>query len=173
MFNTINKRIMNRKEFNEKFIAELNNVDEARLFIAAKVYKNYFESAADAKAIKSVLIEKFNNEPSSWLVDEVAREYNKIKDFTPDNLQIWANYREFGNVDAPIAKPDGDFLAVSFKGIDVDIDGQRFSITNSEYVTIPANQYTNNGEYATISFATITKLLQIRGHLAEIARLVN
>ena len=165
---------MTRKEFNEKFIADLHNVDDARLVIATKVRKYDFESAADAKAIKTIIIAKFNDDSSSWCVHEVANEYNRIKDFTPENLQIWVNYREFGNADEPIAKANGDFLAVSFKGVNVTIDGQEFTVTNSDYISVPANHYGGDGgEYATISFAAIDKLLRIRGHLAEIARLVN
>ena len=72
---------MTRKEFNEKFIADLHNVDDARLVIATKVRKYDFESAADAKAIKTIIIAKFNDDSSSWCVHEVANEYNRIKDF--------------------------------------------------------------------------------------------
>ena len=91
-----------------------------------------------------------------------------------DNLQIWANYRKYNNVDAPIAKANGNFLAVAFQGVNVTIDGQEFTVTNSEHISVPANHYTGDGnEFATISFAAIEKLLQIRSHLAEIARLVN
>lgn len=164
---------MARKEFNEKFIADLQNVDAVRLIIATKVRKYDFESAKDTEAVKAILIAKFNDDASSWCVNEVAHEYEKIKDFTPDNLQVWANYREFNNADEPIAKSNGDFLAVSFKGVTVDIDGQSFSVTAADHITVPANHYSENGEYVSINYATMEKLLQIRSHLAEIARLVN
>ena len=164
---------MTRAEFNEKFIADLHNVDEARLVVAAKVRKYEFESVTDVKAIKDTLIARFNEDTGSWCVNEVAHEYERIKDFTPDNLQIWENYRKFGNSDEPIAKSNGDFLAVSFKGVNVDIDGQLFSVTSADHISVPANHYSENGEYVTINYATMQKLLQIRGHLVEIARLVN
>lgn len=164
---------MTRAEFNEKFIANLDNLDEARLIIAIKVCSYEFKSITDVKDIKSTLIAKFNDDTASWCVNEVAHEYERIKDFTPDNLQIWANFREFGNNDEPIAKSNGDFLAVSFKGVNVNIDGQLFSVTSDDYISIPANHYSENGEYVTINYATMQKLLQIRGHLTEIARLVN
>ena len=164
---------MTCKEFNEKFIANLRNVDATRLVIASKVRKYDFESAADAETIKVILMAKFNDDAASCCVNEVAHEYERIKDFTPDNLQVWANYREYGNVNEPIAKANGDFLAVSFKGVTVDIDGQSFSVTAADHITVPANHYSKNGEYVTINYETMEKLLQIRGHLAKIARLVN
>lgn len=164
---------MNRKEFNEKFINELENVSSARLIIASKVRRYEFENVEDCTTIKKILREKHEADESSWCVNEVAHEYNRIKDLDGDNLQIWANYRKYNNVDAPIAKSNGDFLAVSFKGVTVDIDGQPFSVTSADHISVPANHYSENGEYVTINYATMEKLLQIRGHLSEIARLVN
>lgn len=164
---------MTRNEFNEKFINELENVSNIRLVIAAKVRRFEFETVEDATAIKKTLKENYEADISSWCVNEVAHEYNRIKDLDGDNLQIWANYRKYNNVDAPIAKSNGDFLAVSFKGVTVDIDGQSFSVTAADHISVPTNHYSESGEYVTINYATMEKLLQIRGHLAEIARLVN
>lgn len=165
---------MSCKEFNEKFINELNNVSSARLIIASKVRSFDFNGDEDDTTIKKILREKYNEDNSSWCVHNVAEEYNRIKDFDGENLQIWLNYRKYNNADAPIAKANGDFLAVAFQGVNVNIDGQEFTVTAADHITVPANHYDGNGgEYATISFATIEKLLQIRGHLAEIARLVN
>ena len=165
---------MTRNEVNEKFINELENVSNIRLVIAAKVRRCEFENVEDAASIKKVLREKYEGDTSSWCVNEVAHEYNRIKDLNGDNLQIWSNYRKYDNADAPIAKANGDFLAVAFQGVNLNIDGQEFTVTAADHITVPANHYDGNGgEYATISFATIEKLLQIRGHLAEIARLVN
>lgn len=164
---------MSRKEFNEKFINELENVSTIRLIIASKVRRYEFENAEDATTIKKILREKYEADESSWCVNEVANEYDRIKDLDGDNLQIWANYRKFGNANEPIAKANGDFLAVSFKGVSVEIDGQLFSVTSADHISVPANHYGENGEYVTINYATMEKLLQIRGHLTEIARLVN
>lgn len=165
---------MTRKEINEKFINELDNVSAIRLILATKIRKYDFDGNEDATAIKKILREKYEADSASWCVNEVAEEYNRIKDLNGDNLQIWSNYRKYDNADAPIAKANGDFLAVAFQGVNVNIDGQEFTVTAADHITVPANHYDGNGgEYATISFATIEKLLQIRGHLAEIARLVN
>lgn len=164
---------MQRKEFNEKFINELDNVSATRLIIASKVRRYEFENVEDDATIKKILREKYEADDASWCVNDVAHEYNRIKDLDGDNLQIWANYRKYDNVDAPIAKSNGDFLAVSFKGVTVDIDSQSFSVTAADHISIPANHYSESGEYVTINYATMEKLLQIRSHLAEIARLVN
>lgn len=163
---------MGRKERNEQFIASLDNVSNVHLLVAAK--KRYELNGMDIDKIKKYLKDTHAEKPDSWIVDDVAGEYDRIKHLTGDNLQIWENYRKYGNYDEPIAKPNGDFLAVSFKGIEVNIDGVDLTITNTEYITIPINGCDNSGnECATISFAMMEKLFKIRGHLAEIARYVN
>lgn len=163
---------MGRKERNEQFIAGLDNVSNVHLLVAAK--KRYELNDMSVDDIKKCLKDTYAEKPDSWLIDDIVVEYDRIKHLNGDNLQIWSNYRKYNNYDEPIAKPNGDFLAVSFKGIEVNIDGIDLTITNTEYITIPTNGCDNSGnECATISFATMEKLFKIKMHMAEIARYVN
>lgn len=163
---------MSRKERNEQFIASLDNVSNAHLLVTAK--KRYEFNDMTVDTIKQYLKDTYAEKPDSWLIDDIATEYDMIKHLNGDNLQIWSNYRKYGNYDEPIAKPNGDFLAVSFKGIEVNIDGIDLTITNTDYVNIPANGCDNSGnECATISFAMMQKLFKIKEHMVEIARYVN
>lgn len=163
-----------RSERNAEFIAKIDSLSITILRVACYKVANHLPDLNDMDFVILALKNMYEEQNDSWIIDDIAGEYNQIKGFTPDNLQIWANYRRYGNCDKPIAKSNGEFLAVAFASVNVMIDGTNYTITHDDCVTIHANCETSSGfPYCNVNYATMQKLLQIKEHMHEIARLVN
>lgn len=164
---------MGRKETNAKFIAGINGLSMSVLRVACYVNYGNLAPLENMEEVVGKLKKRFADNEDDWCVYSTANEYERIKNYTPNNLQIWANYRRNANSDQPIAKANGDFIEVKVDGIKVVIDGTPLVINDCDFVTIDAN--CGNGEemWANVSFAAMEKMVQIKNHWNEIKRLVE
>lgn len=162
-----------RTERVAEFMSNIDNLSTAILRIACYIRQNYLPELNDMAPVISNLKEEFAERPESWIIDDIACEYNRIKDMSEHNLQIWSNYRRKGNTDKPIAKANGDFIEVKAEGIRVTIDGASINIDNNDFVTIYADCGNGEDNWANVSFATMQKIVQIKEHWNEIKRLVE
>lgn len=163
-----------REERVKEFMANIDNVSVAKLRVACYIRKNNLPELNDMVPVISRLKEEFAERPESWIIDDIAGEYNRIANMSDHNLQIWSNYRRKGNVDQPITKGNGDFIEVKAKSIRVIIDGTPISIDDHDFVTIYPDSGNGEEEYwSNISFAAMQKIIQIKEHWNEIKRLVE
>lgn len=162
-----------RKERVAEFMANIDNLSIARLRVACYVRQSYFPELNDMAPVIAKLKEEFVERPESWVIDDIADEYNRIANMSDYNLQIWSNYRRNGNADKPIAKANGEFIVVKAEGIRVTIDNNVVVINDCDFVTIDANLGGGEDCWANISFAAMEKMVQIKNHWNEIKRLVE
>ena len=164
---------MGRKETNAKFIAGIDGLSMSVLRVACYVNAGNLAPLNDMEEVVRKLKDRFADNEDDWCVYSTAMEYERIKDYSPNNLQIWANYRRNANADQPIAKSNGDFIEVKADGIKVVIDGTPVVINDCDFVTVDANCADGEGMWANISFAAMEKMVQIKNHWLEIKRLVE
>lgn len=164
---------MGRKETNAKFIAGIDGLSKAVLRVACYVNAGNLAPLEDMEEVVNKLKKRFAENEDDWCVYSTANEYERIKNYSPNNLQIWTNYRRNANSDQPIAKANGDFIEVKAEGIKVTIDGASVVINDCDFVTVDAD--CSNGEqmWANVSFAAMEKMVQIKNHWLEIKRLVE
>ena len=164
---------MGRKETNVKFINEIDTLNKNILRFACYVNYGNLAPLENMDQVIDKLKYRFAENEDDWCVYSTANEYERIKNYSPNNLQIWANYRRNANAEQPIAKANGDFIEVKAEGIKVTIDGAVVVINDSDFVSIDADY--NNGEdtWARVSFAAMQKMVQIKNHWLEIKRLVE
>lgn len=162
-----------RKERVAEFMVNIDGLSVARLRIACYVRQNSLPELNDMAPVITKLKEEFAEREDSWIIDDIAAEYNRIANMSEHNLQIWSKYRRNGNTDQPIAKANGDFIEVKAEGIKVTIDGASVVINDFDFVTVDAD--CGNGEqmWANLSFAAMEKMVQIKNHWDEIKRLVE
>lgn len=162
-----------RKERVAEFMANIDTLSIARLRVACYVRKSHLPELSDmAKAIDALKAE-FAERPESWVIDDIANEYDNIANMSEHNLQIWANYRRNLNADRPIAKANGDFIEVKAVGIKVVVDGTTICIDDHDFVSIEADCGSDVGTWSNVSFAAMEKMVQIKNHWSEIKRLVE
>lgn len=172
--NNLNIKIMKpRSERVAEFMANIDNLPINRLRAACNVRRAYLPKLDDMTAVINKLKEEFAEKPESWVIDDVADEYGRIENMSERNLQIWTNYRRNCNADSPIAKANGDFIEVKAEGIKVTIDGNTVVINDCDFVTIDANCGGGEEMWSNVSFAAMTKMVQIKDHWNEIKRLVE
>lgn len=162
-----------RKERIAEFMANIDTLSFAKLRVACYVRQNNLPELNDISQVIIDIKQEFDERPESWIIDDIACEYNRIKDMSEHNLQIWANYRRNCNVDSPIAKGNGDFIEVKAEGIRVTVDGASINIDNNDFVTIYGDCSNGEDNWANISFAAMQKIVQIKEHWKEIKRLVE
>lgn len=161
-----------RKERNAAFVAAIDNVSEKHFMVACKK-RNYEIGGKSFEKAKDFIKNEFDKDEASWVVDDIASEYNDIKDYNDDNLEIWEDYLVNNNANRPIAKANGDFLNITFEGIRVNIDGISYTISDADFVSIDATEHCEDEHWANVSFAVMQKLIQIKQHMSEIKRLVE
>lgn len=164
---------MSRKEINAKFIVEIESLNMSVLRVACYVSGGDLGSLEDMGQVVNRLKNRFADDAEDWCVYSIAKEYNNIKDFSPNNLQIWANYRREQRAYAPIAKANGEFIEARVEGIKLTIDGVTVTINDCDFVSIDSNCNDGDYQFANISFATMEKMLQIKSQWNEIKRLVG
>lgn len=164
---------MGRKETNAKFIAEINDLSMSTLRVACFVNEGNLAPLEDMEKVVRKLKNRFAENEDDWCVYSTANEYERIKDYSPNNLQIWANYRRNANAEQPIAKANGDFIEVKAEGIKVTIDGTSVVINDCDFVTIDADCGSGEQMWSNVSFAAMEKMVQIKNHWIEIKRLVE
>lgn len=162
-----------RKERVAEFMANIGNLSTARLRIACYIRSSQLPELNDMTQVIAVLKKEFTEREDSWMVDDIANEYNRIANMSEHNLQIWANYRRNANAEQPIAKANGNFIEVKAEGIKVTIDGTLVVINDCDFVTVDANCADGEGMWVNISFAAMEKMVQIKNHWEEIKRLVE
>lgn len=162
-----------RSERVAEFMANIDNLPIDRLQVACIVRRAYLPKLDDMAAVINKLKEEFAEKPESWVIDDVADEYGRIANMSDHNLRIWVNYRRNNNADSPIAKGNGDFIEVKAEGIRVTIDGTSVTINDSDFVTIEADYNTSEDAWASISFAAMQKIVQIKNYWNEIKQLVE
>lgn len=163
-----------REERVKEFMANIDNLSIDRLRAACYVRQHSLPKLNDMTAVINRLKEEFSAKPESWIIDDIANEYNRIVNMSDHNLHIWVKYRCSGNTDVPIAKANGDFIEVKAEGIKVIIDGVSVNIDDHDFVTVYADCGDGEENYwANISFAAMQKIVQIKEHWNEIKRLVE
>lgn len=163
-----------REERVKEFMANIDTLSPSRLRVACYVRKSQLPDLNDMATVVAALKQEFEERPESWVIDNIADEYNRIANMSDHNLQIWTKYRRNCNADKPIAKANGDFIEVKAEGIRVTIDGAAISIDDRDFVNIYADCGNGEGEYwANLSFAAMEKMVQIKNHWNEIKRLVE
>ena len=162
-----------REERVKEFMANIDNLSTARLRVACYVRQNYLPELNDMAPVITKLKEEFAEKPESWVIDDVAAEYNRIANMSEHNLQIWAKYSRNGNAEQPIAKANGDFIEVKAVGIKVVVDGTTICIDDHDFVSIEADCGSDVGTWSNVSFAAMEKMVQIKNHWNEIKRLVE
>lgn len=162
-----------RVERVKEFMANIDNLSVCRLRVACYVRQSHFPELNDMSRVIIKLKEEFAEKPESWLIDDIADEYNRIANMSEHNLQIWANYRRNCNADKPIAKANGDFIESKAVGIKVVIDGIAICIDDHDFVSIEADCGSDVGAWTNVSFAAMEKMVQIKNHWNEIKRLVE
>lgn len=162
-----------RKERIAEFMANIDTLPLAKLRVACYVRQNILPELNDISHVIAAIKEEFDERPESWLIDDIVSEYNRVKDMSEHNLQIWANYRRKRNVDEPLSKSNGDFIEVKAESIRFTIDGASINIDNNDFVTIYGSCNNDGYKWASISFAAMQKLVQIKSHWDEIKRLVE
>ena len=161
-----------RKERNAAFIAAIDNVSEKHFMVACKK-RNYEVSGKSFEEAKDFIKNEFAKDEASWVVDDIASEYNDIKGYNDYNLEIWEDYLVNQSANCPIAKSNGDFLDVGFEGVRVNIDGVGYTIADADFVSIDATEHCEGEHWANVSFAVMQKLIQIKHYISEIKRLVK
>ena len=164
---------MGRKETNAKFIAEIEGLSMSVLRVACYVNEGNLAPLEDMGKVVNKLKNRFANNEDDWCVYSTANEYERIKNYSPNNLQIWANYRRNANAEQPIAKANGEFIGVKAEGVKVIIDGTSVIINDCDFVAIDANYGSSEEMWANLSFAAMEKMVQIKSHWNEIKRLVE
>lgn len=162
-----------RKERVAEFMANIDTLSPSRLRVACYIYKTRLPELNDMSIVIAALKQEFAEHEDSWMIDDIASEYNRIANLSENNLQIWSNYRRNGNAEQPIAKANGDFIDVKADGIRVTIDGVSLYINDYDFVTIYADSGDDENTWANISFAAMEKIVQIKNHWTEIKRLVE
>lgn len=162
-----------RKERVAEFMANIDTLSIVRLRVACYVTQSRFPELNDMAPVIAKLKEEFEERPESWLIDDIASEYNNVANMSEHNLQIWANYRRNCNADRPIAKANGDFIEVKAVGIKVVVDGTTICIDDHDFVSIEADCGSDVGAWSNVSFAAMEKMVQIKNHWNEIKRLVE
>lgn len=162
-----------RTERVAEFMANIDNLSIDRLQTACYVRRNYLPKLDNMTDVINKLKEEFAEKPESWVIDDVADEYNRIANMSDYNLQIWTKYRRDCHYNEPIAKANGDFIKVKAEGIRVAIDGSAVNIDDNDFVTIYADCGNGEDNWANVSFATMQKIVQIKEHWKEIKRLVE
>lgn len=162
-----------RKERVAEFMANIDTLSVARLRVACYVRKTQLPEFNDMAIVIAALKQEFAERPESWIIDDIASEYNRIANMSDYNLQIWTKYRRNHHCDEPIAKADGDFIEVKAEGIRVTIDRNTVVINDSDFVSINADCGNGEDSWASISFAAMQKIVQIKNHWNEIKRLVE
>ena len=162
-----------RVERVKEFMANIDNLSIARLRVACYVRRTCLPELNDMAPVITKLKEEFAEKPESWLIDDIASEYNHIANMSEHNLQIWANYRSKCNADKPIAKANGEFIEVKAVGIKVVVDGTTICIDDHDFVSIEADCGSDVDAWSNVSFAAMEKMVQIKNHWDEIKRLVE
>lgn len=162
-----------RKERVKEFMSNIDNLSMCRLRVACYVRQSQLPELNDMKQVVTKLKEEFFNQPDSWMIDDIADEYNRVVNMSEHNLQSWANYRRKCNADKPIAKANGEFINVRAVGIEVKIDGITVVISDDDFVIVEANCDDDNRYWSNVSFAAMEKMVQIKNHWDEIKRLVE
>lgn len=162
-----------REERVKEFMANIDNLSTTRLRVACYVRKSQLPELNDMALVIAALKQEFAEKPESWMIDDIANEYNSVANMSEHNLQIWANYRRKRNVDKPIAKANGDFIEVKAVRIKVVIDGTTICIDDHDFVSIEADCGSDVGAWSNVSFAAMEKMVQIKNHWNEIKRLVE
>jgi hypothetical protein len=162
-----------REERVKEFMANVDTLSIARLRVACYVRRSQLPELNDMAPVIVALKQEFAERPNSWLIDDIASEYERVVNMSEHNLQIWANYRKHDNADAPIAKANGEFIEVSAVGIKVVVDGTTVFINDHDFVNIDAYCGGDDGYWTNISFAAMEKMVQIKNHWNEIKRLVE
>lgn len=162
-----------RKERVAEFMANIDTLSPSRLRVACYVRKNQLPELNDMVQVIAALKQEFAEREESWIIDDIASEYNCIANMSDHNLQIWSNYSRNCNVDKPIAKANGDFIEVKSQGVRVTIDGITVVINDCDFVTIDADCGGGEECWANVSFAAMQKIVQIKEHWNEIKRLVE
>ena len=162
-----------RVERVKEFMSNIDNLSIARLRVACYVRQSQLPELNDMAPVIIKLKEEFAEKPESWLIDDIASEYNHVANMSERNLQIWAKYRRNSNVDKPIAKANGDFIEAKAIGIKVVVDGTTVAIDDYDFVTVYADCSDGDNTWANLSFAAMEKMVQIKNHWNEIKRLVE
>ena len=162
-----------REERVKEFMSNIDNLSVCRLRVACYVRQSQLPELNDMTPVIAKLKEEFSKQPNSWIIDDIADEYNRIANMSEHNLQIWANYRRNCNTDKPIAKANGDFIEVKAVGIKVVVDGTTICIDDHDFVSIEADCSSDVGTWSNVSFAAMEKMVQIKNHWNEIKRLVE
>lgn len=162
-----------RVERVKEFITNIDNLSIARLRVACYIKQSQLPELNDMAPVIAKLKEEFAKEPESWLIDDIANEYNRIANMSEHNLQIWSNYRRNCNTDKPITKANGEFIEVKAVGIKVVVDGTTICIDDHDFVSIEADCVCDVGAWSNLSFAAMKKIVQIKNHWNEIKRLVE
>lgn len=162
-----------REERVKEFMANIDNLSTTRLRVACYVRQSQLPELNDMAPVIRKLKEEFAEKPESWIIDDIATEYNRIANMSEHNLQLWSKYRRNGHVDKPIAKANGEFIESVAEGIKVNIDGVTVIINDCDFVSI--DSVCGDGEiyWANVSFAAMEKMVQIKSHWDEIKRLVE
>lgn len=162
-----------RKERVTEFMTNIDGLSIARLRVACYVRKTQLPELNDMASVIAALKQEFAECPESWIIDDIAGEYNRVANMSDHNLQIWANYRRNRNADAPIAKANGDFIEVKAQGVRVTIDGITVVINDCDFVTIDADCGGGEVCWANVSFAAMQKIVQVKERWNEIKRLTE
>lgn len=162
-----------REERVQEFMSNIDNLSVCRLRVACYVRQSHFSELNDMSYVVGKLKEEFAERPNSWLIDDIASEYNHVANMSEHNLQIWANYRRNQRADAPIAKANGEFIDVKAEGIKVTIDGATVCINDYDFISVYADCGDGENTWSNVSFAAMEKMVQIKNHWNEIKRLVE
>lgn len=162
-----------REERVKEFMANIDTLSPSRLRVACYVRRTQLPELNDMAPVIAALKQEFEKRPESWIIDDIASEYNRIANMSDYNLQIWTKYRRNHNCDEPIAKANGDFIEVRAESIRVTIDGASVCIDDHDFITILANCENSEDTWANVSFAAMQKIVQIKNHWNEIKRLVE
>lgn len=162
-----------RKERISEFMVGIDGLSTAKLRVACYVRQSHLPELNDMAQVITALKQEFAEHEDSWIIDDIADEYNRIVNMSEHNLQIWANYRHNNYADKPIAKANGEFIETKAEGIGVTIDGVKVVINDCDFVSIDANCESDGERYTNVSFAAMEKMIQIKSHWNEIKRLVE
>ena len=162
-----------RKERVAEFMANIDSLSPSRLRVACYIRKTQLPEFNDMGIVIAALKQEFDERPESWIIDDIADEYNRIANMSDHNLQLWNKYRRNCNADKPIAKANGDFITVKAEGIKVTIDGTTICIDDYDFITVYADCGDGENTWANVSFAAMEKMVQIKNHWNEIKRLVE
>ena len=162
-----------RKERVAEFMANIDTLSIARLRVACYVRQSQLPELNDIGPVIVALKQEFEERPESWIIDDIASEYERVVNMSEHNLQVWANYRRNQRVNAPIAKANGEFIDVKAEGIKVTIDGATVCINDYDFISVYADSGDGENTWANVSFAAMEKMVQIKNHWNEIKRLVE